>query len=196
MKHLRSHLGRHLQELSLFALPSSIQEDGEDSPSSDTDSQSEGDGSQVKLESASYECVFWFLACPYQSPDRVDWRAHCRSHLRGLNPPIKVACQLCSWVTEDDDGEIAWEFQMQHLETHISVGQSLRDGQPGDGLCEYIWLMRLISTESLENLKGMVHNKCSKCFGNTNFYLASRAVQTWRHIIYLWYLLPLRTLLT
>lgn len=87
-----------------------------------------------------------------------------------------VECPLCDWTTEDQDGEIAWEFKMQHFEKHTTMGQNLRDGSPDDRLCSYFWSQELINAEELEILKGMLHKNFSESFDTADSYTASTAV--------------------
>ncbi|KAG9185551.1 hypothetical protein G6011_06882 [Alternaria panax] len=106
-----------------------------------------------------YECVFWFLNCPYASQDREEWETHCSSHFRGEEPPNTVQCPLCEWGVTCEVGGQAWSMRMQHLAyEHTMRGQTLRTSRPDFWLFEYLWRVRLIDAADLKELRGGNHN--------------------------------------
>jgi hypothetical protein len=156
LKQLRSHLGKHQRELSLFALPSSVHDDNSEDQDSNTESDSQFGSIAPEEQTTVYHCLFWFLSCSYSSYDRSDWESHCRDHFLGEEPPRSVQCSLCDWTMTCDDGNVAWGFQAQHVaDNHFKFGQGFHEARPDFHLFHYLWQKRLINDQDLKELKGM-----------------------------------------
>ncbi|XPS78886.1 hypothetical protein M3J09_010885 [Ascochyta lentis] len=152
LRQLRSHLGKHQRQLSLFAIPSSVHEEQEEdrSPSNETsDSGSESDA----IKEPVFQCSFWFLSCCYLSRDRYEWSKHCYSHFHGEEPPLSVKCSLCGQSFLGEVGEVAWATYLKHLERHFTSGDTLQNSQPDPHLCYHLWQKRLIDDHDLKLLK-------------------------------------------
>lgn len=153
LNQLRSHLGKHQRELSLFAIPSSMHEE-EDSSQGSCGDTSNNESESVIVDRPLYECIFWFLPCKYIQHNGNEWRVHCSSHFHGEVPPSRALCPLCEWNEMNEDGNVTWKLKLQHLEEHFKAGHSLRGGPPDFHLITYLWQKRLIDDHDLKILKG------------------------------------------
>lgn len=114
------------------------------------------DDNGVLVQLLRYECVFWFLSCPYVSQDRSDWDIHCLSHFRGNAPPQSVQCPLCDWGASSDDNASAWNARMDHfVVTHFSVGETLLNSRADIPLFTHLWQQRLIGDRDFQELRGL-----------------------------------------
>ncbi|KAF9639690.1 hypothetical protein BFW01_g11496 [Lasiodiplodia theobromae] len=101
-----------------------------------------------------YECTFNFLGCRFMTPDEADWRLHNLSHFHGNVPPRSVACPLCDFGFDADDGRTAWEARMSHLAAHVRMGETLATSRPDFKLFRYLWQKRIIDDAEYKELNG------------------------------------------
>jgi hypothetical protein len=103
-----------------------------------------------------FDCPFWFLDCDRRYTDEAEWRDHALSHFGMQRPPRNVQCPLsfCSFRMSSDDGYRSWDYRMDHVAEHHVQGYTLSDSRPDFHLFDYLWKIRIISTEVLLELKG------------------------------------------
>jgi hypothetical protein len=96
---------------------------------------------KASLESKQGHCLFEFLHCPFRSPDKIKWRAHCLDHFLLEEPPSGTECPLCHppkrsrSIRSDAQldlvraGDTTWAAHLQHYqdahERSLSVYRSL-----------------------------------------------------------------------
>ena len=103
-----------------------------------------------------FECVFWFLDCPFTSHNQDQWKAHCSTHLQGHDPPNAVKCPLCDDFEEYhyEDGQLAWARKLDHLARHhFLLGQMLRNNAVDQNLLSFLWQKNMISERQYEEWK-------------------------------------------
>lgn len=112
-----------------------------------------------EANSPTFECLFWFLDCPYISRNRQEWIVHCLHHFHGHEPPRSVSCPLCPWEASHDQGLAAWTLKMEHTANeHFQFGQNLSASRPDFQLFNYLWRKRLINDQDMKELSGGNHN--------------------------------------
>jgi hypothetical protein len=87
----------------------------------------------------SYDCIFWFLSCPFRSTNITEWESHHLTHFAGKPPTGIFECHLCPphklTTHESADGHEAWKVRMQHyIDTHARTGWGIITVPPPDML--------------------------------------------------------------
>jgi hypothetical protein len=85
-------------------------------------------GGCLAAKDKTFECLFWYVGCAYKSRSERTWKAHCRSHFRGAEPPKHFACENCDAKHLYERTKVArqpllrvnaegWLFPEQHFTT-------------------------------------------------------------------------------
>jgi hypothetical protein len=110
----------------------------------------------ILVSGTVFECPFWFLQCGRHFSDEAEWRDHALTHFRRQRPPRNVQCPLrhCNFRMSSDDGYHSWDARMEHVAEHHWQGENLADSRPDFHLFDYLWKIKVISSEELKELKG------------------------------------------
>jgi hypothetical protein len=106
----------------------------------------------------SYDCIFWFLNCPFRSPNITEWKSHSITHFAGKSPPKQFICHLCPphdhTTQEFADSQESWTYRTQHyIDTHARSGWGFITLPPPDmALFQYLREMGLVTEKEYKVL--------------------------------------------
>ncbi|KAG8531244.1 uncharacterized protein KY384_004602 [Bacidia gigantensis] len=174
-----AHVGQHMEEVALLAIPR-LEMDDEGNSSADSEASMKvkltgtdkvrdptpSDGKESPILPPLIPvlpCPFDILGCrlEFQLEHEAAWIEHSLDHFvtngpdeYRFEPPKENSCCFCEWTFGYKDGNVSWRERMLHVAGHHRIGHTLKHASPNFNLLRHFWRKRVIDNETLTKLTG------------------------------------------